>query len=235
MDPFAFPPIAAVLDAAYGAVMALTALIQPLTGTAAAAVAIVLITLGLRAVLIPVGVSQVKAEWGRRRLAPHLQRLRERYAKNPQRLQEKTMELYRKEGINPLAGMLPALAQAPIISIVYALFMRATVDGQANALLSETLLGVPLGAHLVSAGATGAAVFGALMLVIAVVAWLTRRSMIRLALPEQPVPAVLTWLPFMTVAFAAFVPLAATLYLAVSTAWTLGERALLRRRYWVQV
>jgi len=36
-------------------------------------------------------------------------------------------------------------------------------------------------------------------------------------------------LPFATVAIAAFVPLAAGLYLATSTAWTLAERALLAR------
>ena len=39
----------------------------------------------------------------------------------------------------------------------------------------------------------------------------------------------LSWMPFLTVAFAAFVPLAAALYLAVSTAWTLVERGAIRR------
>ncbi len=43
---------------------------------------------------------------------------------------------------------------------------------------------------------------------------------------------MLSLLRFLTVVFAAFVPLAATLYLAVSTAWTLGERGLMRRVLW---
>lgn len=232
MDPFDFAPIAAVLDAAYGAVIGLTHLIQPLVGSAAAAVAIVLITIAVRAVLIPVGASQVKAEWGRRRLAPQLLELQKRFKKNPQKLQEKTMELYRKEGVNPFGGMLPALAQAPIISVVYALFIRGTVDGAPNALLTAQLLAVPLGAHALTPGAIG--VFAVLLLAIATVAWFTRRTTLRLALPGQPLPRVLTWLPFITVVFAALVPLAATIYLTVSTAWTLGERALLRRRYWHQ-
>ena len=230
MDPFNFPPIAAVLDAAYGAVLGLTHLIQPLVGSASAAVAIVVITLLVRAVLIPVGASQVKAEWGRRRIWPQLQELQKRFKKDPQKLQQKTMDLYKKEGVNPIGGMLPALAQAPIISTVYALFIRGTVDGGANALLTATLLGVPLGAHALTPGAIG--VFAVLMLVIAAVAWLTRRTTLRLALPGQPMPRVLTWLPFITVVFAAFVPLAAAIYLTISTAWTLGERALLRRHYW---
>jgi YidC/Oxa1 family membrane protein insertase len=38
-------------------------------------------------------------------------------------------------------------------------------------------------------------------------------------------------LPFVAVVFAAFVPLAAALYLVTTTAWTFAERAILRRRY----
>ncbi len=37
------------------------------------------------------------------------------------------------------------------------------------------------------------------------------------------------WVPFVSVAFAAVVPLAATLYVVTSAVWTLGERAVLRR------
>ena len=76
----------------------------------------------------------------------------------------------------------------------------------------------------------------AILAIMAVVAWLSRRTALRLALPGTDatgmLPRVLSWLPFLSVAFAAFVPLAAALYLATTTAWTLVERAVLRRRYW---
>jgi YidC/Oxa1 family membrane protein insertase len=80
-------------------------------------------------------------------------------------------------------------------------------------------------------------VFVALLLVIAAVAWTSRRIALRTALPptDAAPPALLgvtralSWLPFATVVFAAFVPLAATIYLAVTTTWTLAERAVLRR------
>ena len=48
---------------------------------------------------------------------------------------------------------------------------------------------------------------------------------------QRRVAAVLSWAPFITVVFAGFVPLAAALYLTVTTAWTLVERALLRKRF----
>jgi YidC/Oxa1 family membrane protein insertase len=41
---------------------------------------------------------------------------------------------------------------------------------------------------------------------------------------------ILGYLPYLTVLFAAFVPLAATIYLALTTAWSFAERLILRRR-----
>jgi YidC/Oxa1 family membrane protein insertase len=73
---------------------------------------------------------------------------------------------------------------------------------------------------------------------IAAVAVLSRVHALRNAEPpaeDAPesmlrVTRALSWAPFMTVVFAALVPLAATLYLATTTTWTLVERAVLRRR-----
>ncbi len=82
----------------------------------------------------------------------------------------------------------------------------------------------------------GIVVFVALLSLIALNAWLSRRIALRLALPADDATArmssALSWLPFVTVVFAAIVPLAATIYLATTTTFTLVERAILRRRYW---
>lgn len=242
MDIYTFGPIAAVLDAAYSVVVALQDLIEPMTGGASAALAIVLITLGLRAALVPVGVSQVRAEFTRRRLAPRLRALQEKYRKNPELLQKKTVELYTSEKANPIAGVLPALAQAPVLSVVYGLFILPTVNGHENGLLAEHLLGAPLAtsfSHLLATGVVGPEllVYAGLLLVIAAVAFTSRRVALAFNRPADGMaPAMaranslLSWLPFLTVLFAALVPLAATLYLTVSTTWTLVERAVLRRR-----
>jgi YidC/Oxa1 family membrane protein insertase len=81
----------------------------------------------------------VKAEWTRRRLAPKLRALQAKYKKNPELLQRKIAALYKAENASPFARMLPTLAQAPVISLVYALFIRATIDGHANTLLIHTV------------------------------------------------------------------------------------------------
>ena len=169
MDIFAFPPLAALLNAAYGALAGLSDLLTPLAGASAAALAVVLVTLLVRALLIPVGISQAKAEQTRARLAPRLRELQRRHKKNPERLQKEMLELYRSENTSPFAGMLPVLAQAPVVGILYTLFLRPEIAGHPNELLTHDLFGAPLGTSLVSALFGGTAtpatflVFGVLL------------------------------------------------------------------------
>ncbi len=252
MNPFDLPPLQALLDLAYAGLMALTDALAPLTGATAAAAAVVLVTLGVRARLIPVGISQAKAEQGRARLAPKLTVLRTRFRRDPDRLRRETMELYRREGVSPLAGCLPVLAQAPVVGLLYALFLHGEIAGHANTLLTETLLGVPLGTSLVGSLTQGLAdggtllVCGGVVLIIAAVGEATRR-LLPVVMPTPPDSArdprsaspdfsrALTGiagpLQFATAVIALFVPLAAGLYLAVTVSWTLGQRVILRRVY----
>jgi hypothetical protein len=73
--------------------------------------------------------------------------------------------------------------------------------------------------------------------VIAAIAWLSRRLLALPALaasaeagaPALPGARLMAYLPFGTVVVAAFVPLAAGLYLATTTAWTVAERTALRQ------
>ena len=259
MDIYAFAPIATILDAAYAVVTALASSLSPFAGTFATALAIVLITLLVRAALIPVGRSQVRAEFVRRRLAPQLQEIQRRYKKNPELMQRKTAELYAAEKASPFAGCLPTLAQAPVLSTVYGLFILTAINGHPNSLLTDQLFQVPLGTslvHLVGSGQAwpGLLLYVVLLSLIATVAWLSRRtamsnfpaanspmatgssatgSAITTAQPGNlpQLTGILSWMPFITVIFAAIVPLAATLYLTVTTTWTLVERSILRRRF----
>jgi YidC/Oxa1 family membrane protein insertase len=181
MDLYSFPPIAAVLDGAYALLMGLAQVLEPLIGVTSAAAAIVLVTLIVRAALIPTAISMAKGEQTRARLAPKLQALQQKHKKNPERLQRETMKLYADEGTSPLAGCLPMLVQAPVVGIIYALFILPTINGHPNTLLTETLAGVPLGSSFAGALVEGEltaaiiGVFAVLVLLIAAVAEVTRR------------------------------------------------------------
>jgi YidC/Oxa1 family membrane protein insertase len=60
---------------------------------------------------------------------PQLQEIRKRYKNDKQRLNEETMKFYKENGINPLGGCLPLVAQLPVF---WALFnvLRAIADWQ---------------------------------------------------------------------------------------------------------
>lgn len=240
MNFYDLAPIAAALSAASSIVTALAQTLEPLTGGQSAAAAIVLVTLLVRVALIPVGISQGRAERTRRRLAPLLRELQRKHAKSPEALQRATMKLYADENASPFAGCLPLLVQAPIVSLLYGLFVHPDIAGHGNALLDAGLLGVPLGRSLAAVLGSGDAaqlpVYVVLLAVIAVVSALSRRVALRQAGPAEATPpelarltGVLSWLPFLTVVFAALVPLAATIYLTVTTTWTLCERVVVRR------
>ncbi|MFJ6654280.1 YidC/Oxa1 family membrane protein insertase [Microbacterium sp. NPDC091313] len=241
MNVFDLPPLAALLDLAFRGLMSLSALLAPIAGPASAALAVVIVTLLVRVALIPVGVSQARAEQTRARLAPKLRELQRRHGRDRERLQRETMQLYRDEKASPFAGCLPLLAQAPVVGLLYAVFLHPTIAGHANTLLTETLWGVPLGTGLWSAllgGALDAAtvgVAGGIVVLIAAVGEATRRLLRptpAAGAGAMPVPAAaLGALQFATAAVALFVPLAAGLYLLTTSLWTLGQRLVLRRLY----
>lgn len=257
MDLYALPPVAAVLDVAYSLLMSLSNLLEPIAGASSAALAIVLVTLLVRAALIPVGISQAKAERTRARLAPRLAELQRTHKANPDRLQREMMALYAEEGTSPFAGCLPMLVQIPVVGVIYALFILPVIAGHPNELLAHTLFGVPLGSSLAGSLAAGTAspatiaVFAVIVLLIALVGEVTRRAFRPVAAagaasarraPEAAaagaqVPGlagmqgVLGLLQFVTAVVAMFVPLAAAIYLLVTVTWTLGQRLVLRRLY----
>ncbi|MFG2108499.1 YidC/Oxa1 family membrane protein insertase [Micromonospora chersina] len=253
----AFAPLHAVTSAAATVVTWLADTLAPLTGGAATAAAIVLFTVGVRLLISPLTLAQVRGERRRAALAPEVRDLQRRYADDPARMQSELFALYRRAGASPVAGCLPALLQAPFFLVMYRLF--AAGDGLDNSssarltprgdlepsphLLDEKLAGVPLGWHL-GDGLTGpvVAVFGVLLAALLVLAWWSARRARRAAAAtgtiagaptEGPGAAVLGWLvpllPFTTVLVGLVVPLAAVLYLVTTTAWTALEQAVLRR------
>ncbi|HLB77808.1 MAG TPA: membrane protein insertase YidC, partial [Candidatus Dormibacteraeota bacterium] len=89
-------------------------------------IAIVLLTVGIKVVLSPIFQFQLatsrRIQAEQRKIAPQMAALRKKYKKDPQRLNQETMALYREHGINPLSqmsGCLPAVVQAPILIALY--------------------------------------------------------------------------------------------------------------------
>jgi YidC/Oxa1 family membrane protein insertase len=73
----------------------------------------------VRAILYPIAAKQFQSMAKMRKLTPRMQQLKERYGDDRQKLQLATMELYKKEKVNPAAGCLPLLVQMPIFLALY--------------------------------------------------------------------------------------------------------------------
>jgi YidC/Oxa1 family membrane protein insertase len=205
------PPLDAAVATVYPFVISLA-------GFCGAALAIVVCTLALRALLLPLSFAAARGERARAALIPRLQELNRQYADDPARLRTELTALYATAGISPLAGLLPALAQAPAFLVTYRLFTAATVAGHPNALLHSTLFGTTLSAHLLAAPWA----FVPLLVVLATLGWLAVRRT-----GARGLAAVL---PFATMLTAVFVPLAGVVYLATSSAWTGTVEPWLRHR-----
>src|SRR5271157_5045564 len=84
--------------------------------------AIVGLTVLIRAILVPLTYRQLKSMQEMQRLAPQISALKEKYKEDKQRQQQEIMKFYKDNKINPLASCLPLLLQLPVfISLFYML------------------------------------------------------------------------------------------------------------------
>ncbi len=221
----------AILDPAVGLAHDVVAAFAQVVPTA---LAIVLFTVCVRLALHPLARAAARGEKARTRLAPRIAELNRKHKGRPEKLQAALAELYREEKASPFAGCLPMLVQIPFFSVMYRLFTTP------NDLLGHTLFGAPLGLHVGSAHGAGEwAVFAVLYAGLTALGYVNfrkaRRAQAKQAAqaaqgaPAQPGLALLPYLSFGTVLFAALVPLAAAVYLLTTSTWTAAERAWLHR------
>ena len=90
-------------------------------------IAIILLTIMVRVVTTPLTMKQMRSMERMRALQPKLQELKDKYPDDRQKQSEEMMQLYRREGVNPLGGCLPMVLQLPVfIGLFYAL--RSSID-----------------------------------------------------------------------------------------------------------
>ena len=85
--------------------------------------AIVVLTLIVRAALWPLNTSQQRSMRMMQTLQPKLKAIQDRYQSNPQVMQQKMMEFYKEHNFNPMGGCLPLLIQMPIFILLYSALM----------------------------------------------------------------------------------------------------------------
>jgi YidC/Oxa1 family membrane protein insertase len=91
---------------------------------------ILVLTFLIRLAVFPLTWKQQKSAEAMKAIQPQLNKIRDKYKNNPQKMQEETMKLFQKEGVNPMAGCLPMLVQIPVLFAFYqAIMTNAHIKG----------------------------------------------------------------------------------------------------------
>ncbi len=81
--------------------------------------AIILFTIFIKLALFPLDLKQRRSMAKTQKIQPLLMEVQKKYANDKEKLNQETMKLYQKYGINPASGCLPMLIQLPIILALY--------------------------------------------------------------------------------------------------------------------
>ncbi|WP_222192913.1 membrane protein insertase YidC [Modestobacter italicus] len=220
--------------------------------------AIVLLVITVRLLLFPLFVRQLRSQRAVQELQPEIRALRERHSGDAQRLSREVLALQQERGVNPLAGCLPALLQAPVFLALLHVLRRLApgADGLygwswelTQQAAGATLAGAPISssftmreplrsAVLDQAGASETrvqVVATVLIVAMCLTSFLTQKLTQRRAGPVEGQAAtvqrvLLYGLPAGLLVTGFFFPVGVLLYWTTSNLWTLGQQLYVLRR-----
>jgi YidC/Oxa1 family membrane protein insertase len=88
-------------------------------------VAIILLTVLVRLLTLPMSIKGQRSMMRMQRLQPQVERIRERYKNEQDKLHHEMMELYKRNHVNPLGGCLPMVIQFPVFIGLYEALLNA--------------------------------------------------------------------------------------------------------------
>ncbi len=104
---------------------------------------IVVVTALVKLAFYRLSATSYRSMAGMRKLQPKMQALRERYGDDKAKISQATMELYRQEKVNPLAGCLPLIVQIPVMIALYWVLAESVELRQAPFIFWITDLAMP--------------------------------------------------------------------------------------------
>jgi len=118
-------------------------------------IAIIAMTFIVRLALLPLSLRGIRSMRRMQVVAPKLKDLKEKYKDDPQRFQRETMEVYKREGVNPFSSCLPFILQIPFFIAIYQLLRGDTFQADVMAspppgfLFVKSVIEAPQGAELI--------------------------------------------------------------------------------------
>ena len=205
---------------------------------------IIFLTFVIRLIILPLTFKQVKSMQEMKRIQPEIQKLKERYGDDRQRLQQEQMKMFQEHGVNPLSSCLPIVLQFPFfISLFYMLRHDLRLDvcpkGEAAyQALHHTTATVPCG-HI--PGTTGESFFfipditdkatGAVLVVLIVlyVGSQLVSGLITTFTADRTQRIMMLALPFVFVSFIINFPAGLIVYWITTNFWTVGQQLAIKK------
>ncbi len=101
--------------------------------------AIISLTISVRLLLLPLTLPSLKTAQKMKDIAPKLEKLKEKYKDDKEALAKAQMDLYKEEGIKPLAGFIPQIVQIVILIALYQAFRQVLGDNGGVEKINEFL------------------------------------------------------------------------------------------------
>ncbi|MFQ5631002.1 MAG: membrane protein insertase YidC, partial [bacterium] len=90
-------------------------------------IVIIVFSILVKLVLHPLTKKSYQSMKEMQKVQPLMQEIKEKYSKDPQKMNAEVMKLYKEHGVNPLGGCLPMLLQLPLLYALFEVF-RTTIE-----------------------------------------------------------------------------------------------------------
>jgi YidC/Oxa1 family membrane protein insertase len=196
---------------------------------------IILLTITIRALLLPLTLKQVKSMQALQRIAPHMKEVQAKYKEDKQRQQQEMMKLYQEHKVNPFASCLPLLAQLPVfISLFYMLRrdLRHDICPDINPSIAHTRPcgETPESNFFFIPDITNKAVGTVLVvLIVLYVATQLASSLLMSVSADRNQRMIFLALPFLFIPFVIGFPAGLLLYWITTNLWTIVQQFIVRK------
>jgi YidC/Oxa1 family membrane protein insertase len=178
---------------------------------------LIVVTILIRLAILPLMIKQTRSSKAMQALQPEMKALREKYSskdqKTQQKLQQETMGLFQKHGVNPMAGCFPLIVQMPILIGFYHAISRT------REIADHSFLWFDLGDK---------DPFYILPIIAGITTFIQQKLMMA-GQEHNPQMAMMLWMmPIMIVVFAFNFPAALSLY------WVVGNLFMIVQTYFIK-
>jgi YidC/Oxa1 family membrane protein insertase len=204
---------------------------------------IVLLTVVIRALLIPLTLKQFKSMQALQRLQPELKAIQTKYKEDKQRQQQELMKFYKENKVNPLGSCLPLVAQLPVfISLFYMLRKTLRIDICPNVQHAyQAIHGAgattPCGPHggasfLFVSDLTNKATGATLVVLIVLYVGTQLASSLMMSSPtmDKTQRQIMLLMPLFFVIFIISFPAGVIVYWVTTNSWTILQQYVVKRR-----